>query len=82
LLPWVRIGGNLDFSRFNLTEWQRMDKVLAEMGTRGMVHIPFQWFGGTNNVPKIDTPANEELFLRYWVARWSGYWNATYQPIA
>ncbi len=82
LLPWVRTAGVLDFSRFNLTEWQRMDKVLAEMGARGMVHIPFAWFGGTNNVPKIDTPANEDLFLRYWVARWRGYWNATYQPIA
>jgi len=82
LFPWVETGGTYDFSRFNVTEWQRMDKVLAEMGARGMVHIPFQWFGGTNNVPKIDTAANQDLFLRYWVARWRGYWNATYQPIA
>ncbi len=81
LLPWV-VGSTVDFSRFNLTEWQRLDKVLREMATRGMVLIPFNIMGGTNGVPKIDTPANRDLFLRYWVARWGGFWNATFQPVS
>lgn len=79
-LPWPRTGGTVDFSRFNLIEWQRLDKVLSEMASRGMVLIPFSIMGGTNGVPKIDTSANRDLFLRYWVARWGGFWNATFQP--
>jgi hypothetical protein len=82
LLPWVKNGSTIDFSRFDLVQWQRFDKVLAEMASRGMVLIPFNIMGGTNNVPMIDTSANRDLFLRYWVARWGGYWNATFQPIA
>ncbi len=86
LLPPDRIlwetgaGGKTDFRRFNLAEWRALDRVVAAMGRRGMVLIPFNLFGGTNGMPKIATRDAEDLFLRYWVARWSGYWNATFQP--
>jgi hypothetical protein len=50
------------------------------LADRGMVLIPFNIFGGTNGMPKIPTREEEDLFLRYWTARWRGFWNATYQP--
>jgi hypothetical protein len=80
-LPWERKSDEeLDFSRFNLRVWRDLDRVLEMMAARGMVLIPFNIFGGTNGMPKIPTREQEELFLRYWVARWGGFWNATFQP--
>ena len=80
---WVADGkGVIDFSRFNLDMWQRFDKGLAALAERDMVLIPFNVFGGTNYVPKIPTREEEDLFIRYWVARWGGFWNVTYQPIS
>ena len=80
LAPWEGSGGSYDFSRFNLTEWQRLDAVLTQMANRGMILVPFSIMLGTNGQPRIDTSANQDLFLRYWVARWGGFWNATFQP--
>ncbi|MHB0997841.1 MAG: DUF5060 domain-containing protein [Armatimonadota bacterium] len=80
-LPWMRGADNrIDFARFNLELWRDFDRVLTSMDKRGMVLIPFNVFGGTNGMPKIPTKSAEDLFLRYWTARWGGYWNATYQP--
>jgi hypothetical protein len=80
-LPWQRNQqGKLDFARFNLAVWRNLDRALDKLAKRGMVLIPFNLFGGTNGMPKIPTEADEDLFLRYWVARWSGFWNATFQP--
>jgi len=80
-LPWERnSAGNPDFSRLNLTLWRNLDRSLKAMKDREMVLIPFSIFGGTNGVPKIPTWQERDLFLRYWVARWGGFWNATFQP--
>ncbi len=80
-LPWERgTDGKVDFSRFNLAVWRNLDSVLGAMAERGMVLIPFSIFGGTNSMPKIPTWQQQDLFLRYWVARWGGFWNATFQP--
>ncbi len=80
-LPWEqRADGRIDFSRFNLTLWQNLDRALRAMAERSMVLVPFSLFGGTNGMPRIPTERERELFLRYWVARWGGYWNATFQP--
>jgi len=80
-LPWDKgADGKPDFSRFNLAEWRRLDNVARIVGQRKMVLIPFSIFGGTNGMPKIPTGEQEDLFLRYWTARWGGYWNITYQP--
>lgn len=80
-LPWERkADGKVDFSRFNLTLWRNLDRALKLLGERGMVLIPFSIFGGTNGMPKIPTWEGQDLFLRYWVARWGGFWNATFQP--
>jgi len=80
-LPWPGNGeGKPDFSKLNLETWQNLDRVLRMMGQRGMVLIPFSVFGGTNGMPRIPTWKDQDLFLRYWVARWGGFWNATFQP--
>lgn len=80
-LPWERKdGGRIDFSRFNLDFWRNMDRALMMLADRGMVLVPFSIFGGTNGMPKIPTWEETDLFLRYWTARWSGFWNATFQP--
>lgn len=80
-LPWETLpDGRVDFSRFNLRVWRNLDRALDLLERRGMVLIPFNIFGGTNGMPRIPTVAQEDLFLRYWTARWGGYWNATYQP--
>ncbi|MCD6350807.1 MAG: DUF5060 domain-containing protein [Armatimonadetes bacterium] len=80
-LPWARgASGKPDFSRFNLPVWRKLDRVLHMTGERGMVLIPFSIFGGTNGMPRIPDWPRRDLFLRYWVARWGGFWNATLQP--
>jgi hypothetical protein len=83
LAPWQSTGYETwDFSRFDLTEWQRLDTVLTQLANRNMILVPFSVMLGTNGQPKIDTAANRDLFLRYWVARWGGFWNATFQPFS
>lgn len=80
-LPWERgKEGRVDFSRFHLSLWRNLDRALELLAERGMVLIPFSLFGGTNGMPKIPTWGEQDLFLRYWVARWGGFWNATFQP--
>ncbi len=79
-LPWEKRNGKIDFSRMNLALWKRLDTALRLLSNRQMVLIPFSMFGGTNRMPKIPTREQEDMFLRYWVARWGGFWNATFQP--
>lgn len=77
--PWVNTGEGFDFSRYDLRFWRNMDKVIFALKKRNMFLIPFSIFGGTNNIPKM--PKEEwESFIRYWTARWSGFYNVTFQP--
>ncbi len=79
--PWVNTGSGFDFSRYDLRFWRNMDKVIFALKKRNMFLIPFNIFGGTNNVPRM--PEEEwENFIRYWTARWSGFYNVTFQPIS
>lgn len=71
-----------DTSRFDLTVWRGLDRALKMTGERGMVLIPFNILGGTNTIPAPRDAAARDLLLRYWVARWGGFWNATYQPLS
>ncbi len=72
--------GNPDFSRFSLPSWRRLDQAIQILAQEGFYLIPFSILGGTNGLPKISGPRDLDLFLRYWVSRWNGYWNITYQP--
>ena len=82
-LPWRRnADGSIDFAAFNLTVWQNLDRALRKLEERGMVILPFSVLGGTNGLPKPPTKELQDLLLRYWVARWGGFWNATYQPVS
>ncbi|MCS7186979.1 MAG: DUF5060 domain-containing protein [Armatimonadota bacterium] len=72
--------GSNDFERFNLSVWQGLDRALKLMAERGFVLIPFNIIGGTNGLPKAPDENGIDLLLRYWVARWQGFWNATFQP--
>jgi hypothetical protein len=79
--PWaLDAQGRIDFRRFNLDLWNRLDRALTMLAERHMVLIPFSILGGTNDVPKSPDRQAIDLLLRYWVARWQGFWNATYQP--
>ncbi len=78
-LPWQEINGKIDFSRYDLSFWRRLDEVLLALKRRNMFLFPFSIFGGTNEVPKMP-PSQYENFIRYWTARWSGFYNATFQP--
>ncbi len=78
---WERLpDGRTDFDRFNLPVWQGLDRALELTAERGMVLIPFSIVGGTNGLPKVPDERHLDLLLRYWVARWQGFWNATFQP--
>ncbi|GBC98400.1 hypothetical protein HRbin17_00912 [bacterium HR17] len=74
-----KADGRPDFERFNLTVWRGLDRALQLAAQRQMVVIPFSIVGGTNGLPKAPADALD-LLLRYWVARWQGFWNATFQP--
>ncbi|MGC8666915.1 MAG: DUF5060 domain-containing protein [Chthonomonadales bacterium] len=75
-------NGRMDFTRFNFDVWRRLDRVLEQAGARGMYVIPFSILGGTNDLPGPPKDDQRELLLHYWVARWGGYWNATFQPVS
>jgi hypothetical protein len=77
---WEKLpNGKIAFDRFDLSVWQGLDRALRLTAERGMVVIPFSIIGGTNRLPKAP-PNALDLLLRYWVARWQGFWNATFQP--
>jgi hypothetical protein len=77
---WEKLpNGKIAFNRFDLSVWQGLDRALRMTAERGMVVIPFSIIGGTNGLPKAP-PDELDLLLRYWVARWQGFWNATFQP--
>lgn len=79
--PWEQSSDDrIVFDRFNLPFWQGLDRALRLMSERGMVLIPFSIIGGTNRSPKVPDEDKLDLLLRYWVARWQGFWNATFQP--
>ncbi|MBC7328682.1 DUF4038 domain-containing protein, partial [bacterium] len=78
--PWVNTGNGFDFSRYDLRFWRNMDKVIFALKKRNMFLFPANIFGGTNGVPRM--PENEwENFIKYWTARWSGFYNVTFQPM-
>ena len=80
-MAWEQLpDGRISFDRFNLSVWQGLDRALKLMAERGMVLIPFSIVGGTNRLPKVPDERQLDLLLRYWVARWQGFWNATFQP--
>jgi hypothetical protein len=82
-MAWERTAeGKPDFTRLNLTVWRGLDRTLRLTAERRMVLIPFSIVGGTNRLPAPRDPASRDLLLRYWVARWGGFWNATYQPFS
>jgi hypothetical protein len=82
-MAWERTAeGKPDFSRLNLAVWRGLDRTLRLTAERGMVLIPFSILGGTNRLPAPRDPAGGDLLLCYWVARWGGFWNATYQPFS
>ncbi len=79
-MAWERTeDGRPDFRRFNLTVWKGLDCALRLAAEKGFVVIPFSIVGGTNGLPKTPDEAMD-LLLRYWVAQWQGFWNATFQP--
>lgn len=77
--PWVNTGEGFDFTRYDLRFWRNMDKVIFALKRKNMFLIPFSIFGGTNNIPKM--PREDwENFIKYWTARWAGFYNVTFQP--
>jgi len=82
-MAWQRSAdGKPDFSRFNLAVWHGLDRILRLSAERELVLVPFSILGGTNRLPAPRDEAGRDLLLRYWVARWGGFWNATYQPFS
>lgn len=80
-MPWEGTSKrDVDFYRLNLEAWQGLDRAIEMLAERDMVLIPFSIFGGTNGMPKMLFWRQQDMFLRYWVARWGGYWNVTFQP--
>jgi hypothetical protein len=82
-LVWETLpNGEIAFDRFNLSVWRGLDRALRLTAQYGMVLIPFSLIGGTNRLPKVPDEESLDLLLRYWVARWQGFWNATFQPVS
>ncbi len=82
-LVWETLpNGDIAFDRFNLSVWRGLDRALRLTAQYGMVLIPFSLIGGTNRLPKVPDEEGLDLLLRYWVARWQGFWNATFQPVS
>ncbi len=81
-MPWQGTYESPDFWRYNLPVWRELDTMIRKCAERGMVVIPFAIFGGTNGLPKMTEWGQQQQFIRYWVARWGGFWNVTYCPMS
>ncbi len=55
-------------------EFRRAETILDDLAARGMMVFPFAgFFGRGSNFPTA--PADQELYVRYVLARWGAYWN-------
>lgn len=58
----------------NAAEYQRMERVLDDLARRRLIVFPFAGFlGRASNFPR--EPKEQELYLRYTMARLGAYWN-------
>src|SRR2546426_196843 len=58
-------------------EYQKMERVLDDLAARKMLVFPFAgFFGKSSDFPT--NPADQELYLRYTLARIGSYWNVVF----
>jgi hypothetical protein len=58
----------------NAAEYRRMEAVLDDLARRRLIVFPFAgFFGRASNAP--NDPADQELYVRYTLARLGPYWN-------
>jgi hypothetical protein len=61
----------------NPAEYARMEAILDDLATRGIMVFPFAgFFGQSSNYPR--NPADQELYVRYTLARMGPYWNVVF----
>lgn len=77
-IPWE----GSDYTYYKLSVWRQLDVYIRKCAERGIVVFPFSILGGTNGIPKMSTWDQRQRFIRYWVARWGGFWNVAYCPMS
>ncbi|MBI4605687.1 MAG: serine hydrolase [Planctomycetes bacterium] len=70
---WDTIGDKVDWTRFDLATWRRLDERLAWAADRGLAVYTFD--GLFPNIGAKVPPEPEELYLRYTLARHVPFWN-------
>jgi uncharacterized protein DUF5060/collagenase-like protein with putative collagen-binding domain/uncharacterized protein DUF4038 len=76
--PWMKDGKRVCWNTFNLSSWQKLDRVLRYLQERRIYVYFFDGFfpNGIGGFP--DDPFKEALYLRYALARIGVYWNVVH----
>lgn len=58
-------------------QWDRVQRIVHDLGERGIMVFPFAgFFGRDSDFPR--DPAQQEIYIRYAIARLGGYWNVVW----
>jgi hypothetical protein len=73
---WVTEGETVDWTRFDLATWKRLDERLAWAAEHNLVVYTFDGlFPQSDYGAKLIPADREDLYLRYTLARHAPYWN-------
>jgi len=75
---WQTDGGRVDYAKYDLKSWRRIEEELTFLGEQGVVVFLFDGFFGGNNKPDISKIPNKEKYIKYVLSRLAPYWNITW----
>ena len=75
---WQTEGDRVDYSRYDLKSWRRLEEEMAFLGDEGVVVFLFDGFFGGNNKPDIERIPNKKKYIKYVLARLAPFWNITW----
>jgi hypothetical protein len=76
--PWVKEDNKVQWNSFNLSSWQKLDRILQYLQARGIYIYFFDGFFPNISPRFPDNPIKERVYLRYALARIGAYWNVTH----
>ncbi len=75
---WQTNDGRVDYSRYDLKSWRRLEEELSFLGDNGIVVFLFDGLFGGNNKPDIKQIPDKEKYIRYVLSRLAPFWNITW----
>ena len=75
---WQSDGGRINYAKYDLKSWRRIEEEVTFLGEQGVVVFLFDGFFGGNNKPDISKIPNKEKYIKYVLSRLAPFWNITW----